>query len=783
VADSVLKSYLVSLGFQTTGGAEAKRSIKDHEAAVVAAERAIEAARDAGAKTADEIAKRGRERDLKAAREALATAQATEKAEAELAARRKERFQAFAAGLAGVALAAGAAAGAVAHAVGKMAGSLDGLRVDAEKTDGPAQALKAVEAGYRSVGAAAGEATAAAQSFAARQRANPGLRNFVRSNLGVGDDVQGVDRMRASAKALLARNPLHVAYAQAENLGIPSTALDLERRHGSEIDARVKAYNTESASRGANFDDMAKQARPLFVALEKLGDAVEMLATKLLAALAPVVEKLVAQFQGWIDANPGAIKGIIEQIVEAAKKIGEALGTVLEAFVGNNSEISENLDKFGAKMRGLVKSLDDFAVGIQELIKFFRDPVGYAATKALQATGLGGPDGGKGAAPTSDQAMPDGSTKAGGKLADNQKELHSELLKLGYSDTAARAITANASGESLRNPADHHWDRSHMASGIFQWDPQRSAAIQKQFGKMPHTMSIAEQAAAFKWETENNPAYAKTKEALAGDHAGTMLNTLVKNFERPQDVEKAVAERSAFYRGFDPNAAPATSSGPGGDPLDGKGRVTSRFGMRDHPILGGRRMHKGIDLAAPEGTNVKAMLDGIVSIGRSGDVTIRNSDGSSQVYRHVVPSVADGARIAAGAIIARIGPKDGRSTGAHLHIEARDKDGNPFDPAPLLGGRGASPQARPAARNPAAPNMSPGGFDVNAGMKPAAPMGLGVGAINTSNDNSARTFAPVNTTNVTVHGADRPAETAKHVSRAVSDVETLRQINAKSALA
>jgi murein DD-endopeptidase MepM/ murein hydrolase activator NlpD len=33
-------------------------------------------------------------------------------------------------------------------------------------------------------------------------------------------------------------------------------------------------------------------------------------------------------------------------------------------------------------------------------------------------------------------------------------------------------------------------------------------------------------------------------------------------------------------------------------PLDGV-RLTSDFGMRNHPVLGGYRMHKGIDLPAP----------------------------------------------------------------------------------------------------------------------------------------------------------------------------------------
>ena len=76
MADNVLKSYLISLGFKETGGAEFKRSLKDYEHAVVAAEKAIEDARWAGAKTQDEIAKLTRETNLKLAREALSQAQA-----------------------------------------------------------------------------------------------------------------------------------------------------------------------------------------------------------------------------------------------------------------------------------------------------------------------------------------------------------------------------------------------------------------------------------------------------------------------------------------------------------------------------------------------------------------------------------------------------------------------------------------------------------------------------------------------------------------------------------
>lgn len=119
-------------------------------------------------------------------------------------------------------------------------------------------------------------------------------------------------------------------------------------------------------------------------------------------------------------------------------------------------------------------------------------------------------------------------------------------------------------------------------------------------------------------------------------------------------------------------------------PLDGKGRLTSDFGMRRHPISGAFKLHAGIDLAAPAGSAVKAMQAGTVSIDRSGDISIQHPDGTSTTYRHLNAGVEQGAKVAAGDVIGRLRAHDPRSTGPHLHLESRDANGALRDPKALL---------------------------------------------------------------------------------------------------
>ncbi len=123
-------------------------------------------------------------------------------------------------------------------------------------------------------------------------------------------------------------------------------------------------------------------------------------------------------------------------------------------------------------------------------------------------------------------------------------------------------------------------------------------------------------------------------------------------------------------------------------PLAIKGRITSPFGERMHPILKEKRFHCGIDIAVPSGTDVLAADRGKVLIsGWNGGygyyIAIDHGNGISTAYAHNSRLlVKEGDLVAQGQLIAKSG-STGLSTGPHLHFEVR-KDGAPVDPVAYL---------------------------------------------------------------------------------------------------
>jgi murein DD-endopeptidase MepM/ murein hydrolase activator NlpD len=107
-------------------------------------------------------------------------------------------------------------------------------------------------------------------------------------------------------------------------------------------------------------------------------------------------------------------------------------------------------------------------------------------------------------------------------------------------------------------------------------------------------------------------------------------------------------------------------------------RISSRFGLRYHPILHRKRMHTGVDYAAPRGTPIKATSDGkIVFIGRKGGygnaILIKHNGIYSTLYGHMERfhrGMHRGKRVKQGQIIGYVG-STGLATGPHLHYEFR----------------------------------------------------------------------------------------------------------------
>lgn len=120
-------------------------------------------------------------------------------------------------------------------------------------------------------------------------------------------------------------------------------------------------------------------------------------------------------------------------------------------------------------------------------------------------------------------------------------------------------------------------------------------------------------------------------------------------------------------------------------PLDpGQFRISSSFGKRIDPFDRKEKFHRGIDLAVPVGTPVKATADGVVTKvekGRGWGLLIRLKHGDDYVtsYAQLSESKVDiGQVVKKGDIIALSG-NSGRSTAPHLHYEVI-RNGQPVDP-------------------------------------------------------------------------------------------------------
>ncbi len=166
------------------------------------------------------------------------------------------------------------------------------------------------------------------------------------------------------------------------------------------------------------------------------------------------------------------------------------------------------------------------------------------------------------------------------------------------------------------------------------------------------------------------------------------------------EYQGAAAGRRRLFRYTDPSGQTAYFDDEGQSARRGLlkaplryAHVTSRFGNRRHPVLQYTRAHQGVDYAAPAGTPVWAVGDGVVAqAGWSGgcgtSVTLRHRNGYQSVYCHLSrTAVAAGARVSQKQVIGAVG-QTGLATGPHLHY-AVTRGGAYVNPLSLKVPRGA----------------------------------------------------------------------------------------------
>jgi murein DD-endopeptidase MepM/ murein hydrolase activator NlpD len=198
---------------------------------------------------------------------------------------------------------------------------------------------------------------------------------------------------------------------------------------------------------------------------------------------------------------------------------------------------------------------------------------------------------------------------------------------------------------------------------------------------------------------------------------GDKFHLLVERLQKPNGaiiVNKVLGARLALGGGTNPLEAihfdtPGSSTG---QYYDASGislraaflrapvafrRITSIFGARKHPIFGEWRNHTGTDYAAPMGTPIRAIGDGVVVFaGRKGGygnvIDIRHRNGMVSRYGHMrnfAPGMRAGTRVAMGNTIGFVG-MTGWATGPHLHFEIR-VSGVARDPRLALQSKGGEP--------------------------------------------------------------------------------------------
>jgi murein DD-endopeptidase MepM/ murein hydrolase activator NlpD len=252
----------------------------------------------------------------------------------------------------------------------------------------------------------------------------------------------------------------------------------------------------------------------------------------------------------------------------------------------------------------------------------------------------------------------------------NEPDLITVLLESdGFDDLLARAAYVR----TLHKQDSDIVSRVRTLRNELQVTVNRIRAARNEIAARKHELEVtraklkartAELAAARRKQHATLQAVRKRAEVLEGDLT---------------EISEKIAEQLAEQAG----ALPAGPIRPGGSGLiwPVNGSVVSGFGMR------WGRMHEGIDIAVPTGTQIRAAASGTVELsGSSGGyglyTCIGHGGGLSTCYAHQSQILVAGGQVAQGQVIGLVGCT-GHCFGPHLHFEIR-VNGQAVDPLGYL---------------------------------------------------------------------------------------------------
>lgn len=189
----------------------------------------------------------------------------------------------------------------------------------------------------------------------------------------------------------------------------------------------------------------------------------------------------------------------------------------------------------------------------------------------------------------------------------------------------------------------------------------------------------------------------KEKTSIALENSKIIRNSYINKLNaQEKETQSKIDEFQAELNSIEAQIVALTTGNIGSDyvggefawPAPGYTTITSKFGMRFHPIFKVNRMHSGTDIGMPTGAYIIAANDGIViksmyTTGYGNMVMIDHGGGVATVYGHGSEIIAQtGQTVKRGDIIMKAG-STGWSTGPHLHFEIRI-NGTPVDPMPFI---------------------------------------------------------------------------------------------------